>query len=131
MSDKRNTRTHGDHTREEYEAALLRDIRNCQVAIGDCGPVLARAAELSLRATPRMAIHVAPDAARHIETEAFQMLGHDLAHGEWVSDDHPAAMAAVWAAYLAVSRRMPVIPGISPEDAKKMRIALAKRAGVC
>ncbi len=79
----------------------------------------------------RMAVHVHPVAARHIETEAFQMLGHDLTQGEWLGGCPFDAMAAVWTAYTAVARRMPVVPGLAENDARMMRIALAKRSGVC
>lgn len=37
---------HGDRTREEWEAMVLRDLQNLRVALGDLGPALARAAEL-------------------------------------------------------------------------------------
>lgn len=78
----------------------------------------------------RLMVSVAPEAAPHVETEAFQLLGHDLDAGEWLRVRPEEAMAAVWTAYTATARRMCVIPGVSPDDARKMRIALAKLNGV-
>ena len=84
-----------------------------------------------LGAQVRLALEVTPAAAPGVETEAFQLLGHDLSTGEWVGRDLPAAMAAAWAAYVAAVRRACVLPGISADDARLMRIALAKQSGAC
>jgi hypothetical protein len=84
-----------------------------------------------LRAQLRLALEVSPSAAQDIETEAFQLLGHDLATGEWLGRDLPAAMVAVWNAYTSAVRRDCVLPGLSPDDARILRIALAKQKGLC
>ena len=77
----------------------------------------------------RLALEVQPCAAQAVETEAFQLLGHDLENGEWLGRDLAAAMVAVWRSYSAAVRRMATIPGLSEEDARALRIALANTNG--
>jgi len=94
-----------------------------QVKIGMTSNLARRMAELS--ADLRLALPLVPASAKHVEADAFHMLGHDLADGEWLAVDVGRAMGAVWQAYTRAAMRMPVIAGLSEKDARQMRIALA------
>jgi hypothetical protein len=81
---------------------------------------------VSLHATIHLEVPVAPAAALHVETEAFNILGHSLEAGEWVNATLGKAMAAVWLAKARAARVMAVEPGLSSENARLMRLGLAE-----
>jgi hypothetical protein len=82
-----------------------------------------RAAKLKIRIVH--SIPVRPPAAKEVETETLQILGHEQWDGEYLLGDVNEVIVAANKAVGIIRRRMWVDPGMSEEEARKLRITLA------
>jgi hypothetical protein len=78
-----------------------------------------------LRVQMAHAREVVPSSAKHVETEALRVLGNRQEDGEWSLATLANAMSAVEEAFASVGRRMHVDPGLTWDQARRARVALA------
>lgn len=74
----------------------------------------------------RFVMPVCPQAAKELETEALQILGHKQHDGEWLKKpDVNAAVAAVREGMERLRKRLWVDPHLTEEEARRVRVRLA------